>query len=38
MYESIKQWYNWGFWTDEMVQEAVPDLITQEEANKIMNK
>jgi len=31
MYERIKKWYEQGLWTAEMVQNAVPKLITQEE-------
>ena len=37
MKDMIAQWYEWGFWTKSMVQEAVPDLLTQEEADAILH-
>ena len=36
MFDAIKSWYEWGLWTAEMVQEAVPALITQEQADEIL--
>lgn len=38
MKDNIKQWYNWGLWTKEMVLEAVPTLITQEESEEILKE
>ncbi len=35
MAKQIAQWYEWGFWTLEMVKEAVPNLITKEEYESI---
>ena len=31
MFEDLKNWYDWKFWTKEMIREAVPDLITKEQ-------
>lgn len=37
MKEKIQQWYDWGLWTDQQVQDAVDKgTITQEEANEIL--
>lgn len=36
MNETIQQWYAWGLWTADMVREAVPALLTEEEANQIL--
>ena len=36
MYDKIKMWYDWGLWTSEMVMEAVPTLITKEQAYEII--
>ena len=36
MVETIRMWYTWGLWTAEMVREAVPDLLTREEADAIV--
>lgn len=38
MFENINNWYKWGFWTKEMVLEAIPILITQEQANEILKE
>ena len=39
MFEKIKRFYDLGLWTEEMVNNAViKEVITQEEANKILNK
>lgn len=38
MAETIANWYRWGFWTAEMVMDAVPALITKEEAEKIISE
>lgn len=35
MYKKIKTWYEKGYWTYEMVWQAVPKLITEEEAREI---
>lgn len=32
---TIKQWYDWGLWSTEMVYEAVPVLLSQLDAEKI---
>lgn len=36
MVENITNWYKWGFWTKDMVLEAVPSLLTQEQAEEII--
>lgn len=35
MFEKIKNWYRKGLWTYEMVWNAVPKLLTEEEAKEI---
>ena len=38
-FKMIKTWYKKGFWTEDMVQDAVDKgVITQEEFNEIVNK
>ena len=38
-FKMIKIWYKKGFWTEDMVQDAVDKgAITQEEFNEIVNK
>lgn len=38
-FKMIRTWYKKGFWTENMVQDAVnKDVITQKEFNEIMNK
>lgn len=38
-YNLIRKWYNRGFWTSDMVQDAVEmGKLTQEECNEILNK
>ena len=39
MKEKIRKWYAQGLWTTAMVQNAVvKNVLTQEEADKILNK
>ena len=35
MYDKVKQWYDWGLWTKQMVHDVVPDLSTPEEYESI---
>lgn len=35
MYDKIKKWYDAGLWDYDKVYQAVPKLITQEEADEI---
>lgn len=36
MKEKIEFWFKAGLWTEEMVMNAVPKLITEEEAKEII--
>lgn len=37
MKEKIQQWYDWGLWTAQQVQDAADKgIITQAEANEIL--
>lgn len=37
MKDKIQQWYDWGLWTADQVQDAADKgIITQEEANEIL--
>lgn len=38
MEDLIRQWYRWGLWTEQMVQEAVPQLLTSQQADKIIHE
>ena len=38
MFEKIKLWHEQGLWTDEMVRNAVPKLITAKEYTEITGK
>ncbi|OTN92391.1 XkdX family protein [Enterococcus faecium] len=37
-YDDIKMVYDWGYFTDDQVRLFVPLCITEEEAEKIINK
>lgn len=37
-YDDVKQMYDWNCFTDDQVREFVPLCITDEEADKIINK
>lgn len=37
-YDQIKKMYDWGNFTDEQVREFISYGITEEEAEKIINK
>ena len=38
MEEKIANWFKWGFWSAEMVQDAVTSkLLTQTQADNIIN-
>ena len=34
-FERVKYWYEWGFWSKEMVKNAVSRWITEEEYEEI---
>lgn len=38
MFEKIKKWYEQGLWTEQMVHNAVPKLITEEQYREITQK
>lgn len=38
MFEKIKRWYELGLWTKEMVHNAVPKLITEDEYKVIVGE
>lgn len=37
-FTKIKTWYDKGLWTEEMVYEAVPKMITAEEYEEIIGE